>query len=299
MEFETRGVTVTLSNTSDDAYEQIRERLKNNVEAALEESEIKNREAIKDAFEFGLEVAPDENASDIWHHIIYRGYFEFYQDIKGPMSSPGQSWARASGDALELFFVEYYNEKLPSDIRMTALFGSSERKALEIMGIEDLVGDAKLDITIEGKLDHDWHIFGGSHAKASLAERITDDVPASEVMMENGFLSALQTMDVKSFPPPQGEFVNRGEFGTPEEPSEKRRYVEDMGQFSDVYSYNERTTPSPDQTASGSQIYYVPIPSDDDQFIRDCRSFWDTFKTRDRVHNHRIPRDLSWNSQKS
>lgn len=299
MEFEYNRVIISLPNTTEEAYEQIRERLENNVESALLESDMKNREAIKDAFEYALQKAPEENASDIWHHIIYRGYLEFYQDIRGHASSPKQSWVRASGDALELFFVEYYNEKLPSDIRMTALFGSSERKALEVMGIEDMVGDAKLDITIEGKIDHDWYIFGGSHAKASLAERITDDVPASEVMMDNGFLSVLQTMDVKSFPPPQGEYVNNGEFGEPQDPSEKRRYVEDMGQFSDVYAYNERTTPSPEQTASGSCIYYVPIPSEEDQFVRDCRSFWNTFKSKDEVQDHRVPRDLDWNNQRS
>lgn len=299
MEFDFGDVTVSLPNTTEDAYNEIRERLQNNVEDALKRSEIKNREAIKDAFEYGLELAPEENASDIWHHIIYRGYLEFYQDIKGPTSHPSQSWKRSSGDALELFFVEYYNQRLPSDIRMTALFGSSEGKATEIMGIEDLVGEAKLDITLEGKIDHDWYIFGGSHAKVSLAERISDDVPTSEVMMDNGFLSVLQTLDVKSFPPPQGDLVNKGEFGTPEDPSEKRRYVEEMGQFSDVYSYNDRTTPSPEQTASGSRVITISIPTGEDQFIKDCKSFWGDFKNRKKVMEHRIPRDLNWNREKN
>jgi hypothetical protein len=264
------------------------------------ESDSKNREAIKDAFEYGIELCPDENASDIWHHIIYRSYLEFYQDMNPPTANANQSWVRTSGDALELFFVDYYNQRLPDDLRMTALFGSAEGKALEIMGIADSVGEAKLDITIEGKIKYDWHIFGGSHSKASLAERMTDDVPASEEMMDNGFLSVMQTMDVKSFPPNHGgDLVNNGELGEPENPSEKRRYVEDMGQFSDLYAYNDRTTSSPEQTASGSRIITISIPSDDDQFIRDCRSFWETFRNREEVSNHRIPQGLDWNDQKS
>lgn len=295
MEFDVGNVTVDLPNTTVEEYEQIRDRLRANME-----SDSKNREAIKDAFQFGVELCPDENASDIWHHIIYRSYLEFYQDMNPPTSNANQSWVRTSGDALELFFVDYYNQRLPDDLRMTALFGSAEGRALEIMDIADSVGEAKLDITIEGKTQGEWHIFGGSHSKASLAERVTDDVPASEVMMENGFLSVMQTMDVKSFPPNHGgDLVNNGELGEPESPSEKRRYVEDLGQFSDLYSYNERTTPSPEQTASGSQIVTISIPSDEDQFIRDCRTFWNTFKNREGISNHSIPQGIGWNSQKS
>lgn len=292
MDLQVGNVSVSLPNVSTSEHEEIRDVLQREME-----SDNKNRDAIKNAFQFAIELCPNENASDIWHHVIYRSYLEFYRNLR-PVGNANQSWVRTSGDALELFFTEYYNERLPDDIRMTALFGSAEGEALEIMGIDELVGEAKLDITIEGKRGSDWFIFGGSHAKASLAERVSDDVPASEVMMENGFLSVLQTLDVKSFPPPHGDLVNRGEFGSPEKPSEKRRYVEDMGQFSDVYSYNERTTPSPDQTASGSRICTVSVPQDDDQFVEDCESFWDGFKNRPGVTDHRIPNSSTWNPAK-
>jgi len=38
------------------------------------------------------------------------------------------------------------------------------------------------------------------HAKVSLAGRVTDDVPASKLMMQKRFASYLATLDVKSFP---------------------------------------------------------------------------------------------------
>jgi hypothetical protein len=38
------------------------------------------------------------------------------------------------------------------------------------------------------------------HAKVIPAERVTDDVPASKLMMQKGFAAYLVTLDVKSFP---------------------------------------------------------------------------------------------------
>lgn len=295
MDLEIGNVIVPLPDCTEEEYQQIRERLRANME-----SDSKNRDAIRDAFTYGVELCPDENASDIWHHILYRSYIEFYREMNPPTADARQSWVRTSGDALELFFAEYYNKRLPDDLRLTVLFGSAEGQALKIMDILDSVGEAKLDITIEGKIDDDWYIFGGSHSKVSLAERMTDDVPASKEMMKNGFLSVMQTLDVKSFPENHGgDYVNDGELAEPEKPSAKRRYVEELGQFSDLYSYNGRTTPSPEQTSSGSQIYTINIPSEEDQFIQDCRSFWSNFKNRDKVLKHRIPRDEDWNSTKS
>ncbi|EKD07251.1 BsaWI family type II restriction enzyme [Limnospira fusiformis KN01] len=57
-----------------------------------------------------------------------------------------------------------------------------------------------------------------------MAERVSDDIPASRIMMQYGFLSLLSTLDVKSFPPPGGDLINRAEFGSPDNPSDKRRY---------------------------------------------------------------------------
>ena len=121
----------------------------------------------------------------------------------------------------------------PQNIRLRMLTGAPEKKsALAQMGIEETVGAAKLDMTLHTDAEQDaWVIFGGVHVKASLAERVSDDVPASRAMMKSGYFSPLWTLDVKSFPPPRGDLINRGEFGSLAEPSVKRAYIEEHGEI--------------------------------------------------------------------
>ena len=149
------------------------------------------------------------------------------------------------------------------------------------MGIADKVGSRKIDMSIEKKGDprgavDGYGVIGGLHIKASLAERVSDDIPASRVMMSAGFESMLLTLDVKSFPPLAAlgfdqnirRLINIGEFGTPERPSDKRRYVENHGDFTAGFSYNSRTIHSPEETASGRRIFVVDPSSQPDPFVR-------------------------------
>lgn len=269
MQVTVQDTSVELPNVSEEKHEEIRQHLESQLS-----SDIKKRRAICNAFQYAISQCPNENISDLWHHIIYRSYLDIDNSIQ-----PGQSWVRTSGEALELFFAEYYNDRLPDDLRLTALIDDSAKShALEIMNISGDVGEAKLDLVFKGRHDGSWHIFGGGHSKASLAERVSDDVPTSQVMMENGYWSVLMTLDVKSFPPPHGDLVNRGELGSPEDPSEKRKYIENQGKFSNAYSYNERTTPSNETTPSGSKIFTITVPQEHDKFIEDLTSFWHDFK---------------------
>jgi len=170
---------------------------------------VKNREAIRDAFLFILEHSPVANASDLWHHVVYRLYCDAFNNHRDQDAK--QSWVRASGDALEVVLQELYTPVLaPHGIRIKALISRDQKKrAIEAMGLGALVGDSKLDVTLDVQTDEDeWQVFGGVHVKASLAERVSDDVPCSRGMMAKGFWSPLWTLDVKSFPPPQGNLVN-------------------------------------------------------------------------------------------
>src|SRR5690606_6839480 len=115
-----------------------------------------------------------------------------------------------------------YNPALAgAGIRLTSLISKTERVgALARLGLTDRVGSSKVDVLIEKRgaglvpdLDG-FGVVGGIHAKVSLAERVSDDIPASRIMMAEGLLSVLSTLDVKSFPPPHGDLVNRGELGT-------------------------------------------------------------------------------------
>lgn len=228
------------------------------------ESELavrKNYEAIAATFAFAVTLCPDANHSDLWHHVIYRHYRDLISE---------QSWKRASGQAFEKFFVDFYNPHLTPGVRLRFAKPDDLRR----MGIHRRLGRGKLDIVIEQTKDggETWEIVGGIHAKVSLAERVTDDEPASRAMMRKGYFSPLVTLDVKSFPPPHGDGVNRGELGTPERPSEKRKYIERHGSFSACFSYNLRTHPSGTVTPSGRRIFTLSFSAHQpDAFVQMIR----------------------------
>ena len=230
---------------------------------------VKNREAICDCFLYMLRNSPRANASDLWHHVVYR----LYCDVLGTYrpQDPKQSWVRASGEALEIAVETIYSPVLaPHGVTIRALIGAgAKRQALQDMRLERLVGAGKLDIALYVRArKNQTDIFGGVHVKASLAERVSDDVPCSRALMARGYWSALWTLDVKSFPPPAGDLLNRGELGTPASPSEKRKYVENHGDFDNCYSANDRTTPSTATTPSGKRIYNLRLGAQPDVFAR-------------------------------
>lgn len=152
------------------------------------------------------------------------------------------------------------------------------------MNLYGKIEPSKMDIAIEGNCDlqgNEWRIFGVIHAKTSLAERIKDDAPASRVIMENGFISVATTLDSKSFPPPHGDGVNHGELGGRtfatgiKENQPKRNYFEKDGDFTNGYSYNLRTPPSPAITTSGNRIKTLSFSENQpDEFVNDVQAFW-------------------------
>jgi transcriptional regulator with XRE-family HTH domain len=212
----------------------------------------KNREAIFEALFAAISTFPKTNPSDLYHHVVYRLYLREYSKTQAD-----RSWVRAGGEALELFIQQHYAPMLlPFGIRIKWLVGAADKaSALKEMGIQGKVGGSKLDIALYGDLGGRTHLFGGIHAKASLAERVSDDVPCSEAMMAKGYVSYLVTLDAKSFPPPTGDLVNRGELGSNKVPSDKRKYIEEHGSFDACFSYNLRTSPSGPRTRSRKKIF--------------------------------------------
>ena len=235
-------------------------------------SREKSREVLAEVFLVALERCPEANPSDLWHHLIYRDYLGLKVG-----TNPSQSWVRTSGEAFEIVLSETYHEALaPNGIRLRPLFSKIEKRdVLERMGIQDAVGSEKIDLVVEARgagagVRNGYGVIGAIHAKASLAERVSDDIPASRIMMDAGFLSVLCTLDVKSFPPPHGDLVNRGELGSPNSPTDKRDYIETHGDFSLCVSYNQRTTPSGVTTPSGRKILVTGLGAQiaaDDPFV--------------------------------
>ncbi len=244
-------------------------------ELNLKKSKLKNREAIAQALEFAFDNLPNLNPSDIYQHIIYRLYLREYRK-----TTPEQSWVRAGGEAIELFIERRYSEILQTHgIRLRALISARDKgQALREMGLAGKVGDSKLDVALYGYHDAQLIIFGGVHSKASLAERVSDDVPCSEAMMKHGLVSFLYTFDSKSFPPPAGDLINRGELGNISQPSDKRRYIEEHGSFDACFSYNLRSVPSPEFTFSGKRIFVCSLKPEEDVFPLKVVDAWKRYK---------------------
>src|SRR5262249_44749573 len=117
--------------------------------------------------------------------------------------------------------------------------------------------------------------LGVIHLKSSLAERRTDDVPASQLVMSKGFISLFITLDTKDTP--SSTPVNKGEYGRALvydnekkqwKGSEKRKDIEINGLFSAVFTFNSRTVESPETTPSGCRIIRVDFSNPDDKLAR-------------------------------
>lgn len=267
-------VNLDIPGLTTEAYAQTREELANSLAVPT----IKNRDAISAAFLYVLRQCPQANPSDLWHHAVYRLYCEVLRNYRD--ADPGQSWKRASGDALEQFLQSWYGPVLADHgIEIIALIGREQKRmVLAEMGLGAEVGDSKLDVAIYSAEKDRRQIFGGVHVKSSLAERVSDDVPASRAMMRRGFFSPLWTLDVKSFPPTKGvvrvrDLINRGELGTAERPSEKRKYVEEHGEFDNCYSGNSRTVPTTAKSTFGKRIITLRLSQQPDGFARDIIRF--------------------------
>jgi len=231
-------------------------------------------DAVASAFVYAIELCPMANPSDIWQQVIYRGLL-----AKG---FTDQQWKRISGFALERAFTTIYAPRLtPYNLRMRGLSG---REAHDLFVGLDLTGQIKrdkLDRIVEVCRGDNCRLVSGLHIKASLAERIQDDVPASLALMRKGILSVMLTMDSKSFPPPHGNGINYGELGgrnwSDDKSRIKRQYVENDGQFDALISYNLRTPPSKENTPSGKKIYTISLTEEQpDVLVRMLKEKADT-----------------------
>ncbi|GJM23950.1 MAG: hypothetical protein DHS20C16_03650 [Phycisphaerae bacterium] len=237
--------------------------------SALLQSSIKRRDCVAQAIRAMTRLCPKANPSDLYHHVIYRQYLDPANHLKGTTADNlNQSWVRTSGEGFEQALADHYNPALQQHgIALVPTFSRTiKKRVIAALGLHGQVTDSKIDIGVTVSHNGAPVLLGGVHAKASLAERVTDDIPASRIMMQTGFLSILSTLDVKSFGPPQGNLLNEGELGTLKNPSDKRRYVEVQGDFSACFSYNTRTVPSPSETQSGKHIYTVDFANPQDVF---------------------------------
>lgn len=213
---------------------------------------------------------PNANPSDLWQHVIYRHLLS--------LGWSDNRWKRVAGFALERALVAIYEPRLAAHgLRMDIFDVTMANKYLARLKSD--IRATKLDLFLEGKTERAWIVFGAAHVKGSIAERIQDDVPASRAFMEHGLTSIMLTMDSKSYPPPHGDCINYGELGGRSMGIEKERlkrgYIENAGQFDDLFSFNLRTPPSPEITPSGKRIYTMSLnEKQPDQLVRFLVQQW-------------------------
>lgn len=245
----TDSVIVDIENVTDAQVKKITKNLKD-----LIKSEKQVSDAFSKAFCFAVNLCPKANPSDIWQHLIYRSVLD--------LGMSDQQWKRISGFALERAFSEIYNPVLKKrGLRIRPLPKNEAHSILQKLGFKGEIKKDKIDCIIESLINNEWKMIAGLHVKASLAERIQDDVPASLALMSKNLLSIVLTLDSKSYPPPHGDGVNYGELGgrswasTASKARIKRQYIEEDGQFDALFSFNLRTPPSSKKTPSGKKIY--------------------------------------------
>lgn len=243
-----KSIFVDVEHISTGDIVLIRKKLKN-----LIKSEDQVSDAFAKAFEFALSKAPKANPSDIWQHIIYRSVLD--------LGFSDQQWKRISGFAFERAFASIYNPRVGKyGLRIRPLPRNDAHTILGKLGFKGEIKKDKIDCVVEQQNHSGWAVISGLHVKASLAERIQDDVPASLALMQKKLLSIVITLDSKSFPPPHGDGVNYGELGGRTWSRDqtkyriKRQYIEEDGQFDALFSYNLRTPPSEMKTLSGKRI---------------------------------------------
>lgn len=234
----------------------------------------KRREAVAEAFLTAVRLWPTVNPSDLWYFLVRHAYQDQYNH---PANAAGtdwaQSWARASGWALENVFARHYSKTLAADgIKLEI---ASKKVAATYLGQMGIAGEKsaveKADVFMLGKhpASGDWVPFGVVHVKASFAERRTDDVPLSHKLMTRNFASPLMTMDCKAAVSAKPH--NAGELGAPQgtdaEVSSKRLDIERDRNFDACFSYNTNTIATPSDQQAAARIYNASfLEVDDDPF---------------------------------
>lgn len=240
----------------------------------------KRREAVSEAFLTAVHEWPSVNPSDLWYFLIRHAYQDQYNHPAEAVGTDwAQSWARASGWALENVFARHYAGVLSGDGIKLAIASKAEASVyLERMGITgDKSAIEKADVFMLGKhpTTGDWVPFGVVHVKASFAERRTDDVPLSQKLMARNFASPLMTMDCKAAISPTP--FNAGELGAPQgsdaEVSSKRLDIERDRNFDACFSYNTNTIATPIEQQAAARIYVSSFARDlEDPFVVYARS---------------------------
>lgn len=214
------------------------------------QAEAIKSDSVARCFLAAVRTWPHVNPSDLWWFLVSRAYCDpFNHPACNARLDLGQSWKRTGGWALEEVLVQHYGPYLATK-GVNLFIGTGPRKAklLSQLKIDGRLEADKVDVLLTYGAGAMETCFGVVHVKASFAERRSDDVPLSEALVKKGYTSPLWTMDCKSMPSARPR--NRGELGvalgvSDDDRSAKRKDIEDSEFFSNCFSYNANTVPTP------------------------------------------------------
>lgn len=243
------------------------------------QSEAIKTDSVARCFLTATEKWPHANPSDLWWFLVSRAYGDPYNHpARFARLDFNQSWKRTGGWALEEILVRHYAPFLKQNgVNLFIADGTEKRRIIEEIELPDRAEADKIDVVLTGDIHGGQRFFGVVHVKASFAERRTDDVPLSRMLLDAGYTSAFWTMDCKSGP--SANPINRGELGAASgERSAKRKDIEDQGYFSGCFSYNSRTAPSRTNLPVARRIYVCNFSDPDDEFSNFILARWQEFQ---------------------
>lgn len=275
-----------MSNALESQFEEILLTLRNGLagiagEDEEEASQIKAN-AVANSYLKAVRLWPHVNPSDLWWFLVYRAFLDPYNHpASWAKLNLDQSWKRTGGWALEKVLVQHYRDALhEKGIKLFIAENETKRRLIsQIQSVSRIEAD-KADVLLTTETEEGEVLFGVVHVKASFAERRTDDVPLSKDLIEAGYYSPLWTMDCKSSPAARP--VNKGELGltmdgSVDRRSAKRKDIEDDGFFSDCFSYNANTLPTPSAQRSKSRITVLDFNNPHDAFYESVLAARDNF----------------------
>lgn len=262
-------------------YNQVLQELRSGL-AHIDNNCAVQTDTIAHTFFRAVRFWPHLNPSDIWWFLVYRAYCDPYNHpALNARRDFGQSWKRAAGWALERIVVRHYGHFLESQgVKLLIPDATTKQELIGQLDVQERLESDKVDIFLVGTRDGENVCFGVVHVKSSIAERRTDDVPMSQVLMRAGYTSPLWTMDCKSLPSHNPE--NRGELGMTLDDGEdrrsaKRKDIEDDGYFSACFSYNSNTIPTPTKQNARARIHVCSFNNPDDAFSQFILAEWKRF----------------------
>lgn len=216
----------------------------------------KPSKAVAKAFSDALNSYPSTNPTVLWNAVVRVAY------VKCKNDRTLQSWRSASGEGFEIFVANRFTKLLENTgITINHHTKSEKLAAVETVGLDGKIGDAKVDLTIQLEQNGSRYLIGFAHLKTSLRERLSEDADASKEFMRSDLLSVAITLDAQY------------ELGSSDSSVENRSLIEERESFTDLYSLNSATEGSKDgvkctiqQTTPNSKLN--PLCDDLREYVR-------------------------------